>query len=124
VVEHAGIGGEVRWLAFILGAIGLSALAQGPAPRLRGVPRPGATKFGVVVLPPLGVPAVASGATALGTLAVGSLAVAGLAIGALAIGALAVGRLEIRNARLRKVEIDDLTVRRLRVVEQSGEEAP
>jgi hypothetical protein len=57
-------------------------------------------------LPPVSTPAVAVGALALGA----------LAVGALAIGALAVGRLDIRQARLRKVEIDDLTVGRLRVI--------
>ena len=36
------------------------------------------------------------------------------------VGALAVGRLEIRQARLRKVEIDDLTIRRLRVIDEPG----
>jgi hypothetical protein len=46
-------------------------------------------------------------------------AVSALAVGALAIGALAVGRLQIRKARLGKVEIDDLTVRRFRVVEET-----
>lgn len=63
-------------------------------------------------LPPVSTPAVAMGALALGA----------LAIGALAIGALAVGRLSILCARAEKVhlgtvEIDDLTVRRLRVIE-------
>jgi hypothetical protein len=42
----------------------------------------------------------------------------------LAIGALAIGRLEIRKARLREVEIDDLTVRRFRVVEETDERSP
>ena len=51
--------------------------------------------------------AVAIGATALGA----------LAIGALAIGTLAVGRLAIGRGRIKKLEIDDLTVRRLRVLE-------
>ena len=60
-----------------------------------------------VVLPPVSTPALAVGALALGA----------LAVGALAIGALAIGRLEIRQARLRKVEIDDLIVRRFRVVD-------
>jgi hypothetical protein len=63
-----------------------------------------------VQLPPVSTPAVAVGALALGA----------LAVGALAIGALAVGRLEIRQARLRKVEIDDLTIRRLRVIDEPG----
>jgi hypothetical protein len=43
----------------------------------------------------------------------------GLAVGALAIGRLAVGR-----ARFGEVEIDDLTVRRLRVVERHEGELP
>ena len=60
-----------------------------------------------LVLPPVSSSAVAAGALALGA----------LAIGALAIGALAIGRLEIKRARLRKVEIDDLIVRRFRVVD-------
>jgi|GEM_PF-7093555 len=52
----------------------------------------------------------------------GALAVGALAIGALAIGALAIGRLSIRRAdaqklRLGEVDIDTLTVRRLRVIE-------
>ena len=46
-----------------------------------------------------------------------------LAVGALAIGALAVGKLEIRKTRLRKVEIDDLTVRRFRIIEEADGEA-
>lgn len=62
-----------------------------------------------LVLPPVSSPAIAAGALALGA----------LAIGALAIGALAIGRLEIKWARLHKLEIDDLTVRRFRVVEDA-----
>ena len=36
----------------------------------------------------------------------------------MAVGALAIGRLEIRKARLREVEIDSLTVRHLKVIEE------
>ncbi|MGH7490065.1 MAG: hypothetical protein ACREMY_31330, partial [bacterium] len=50
-------------------------------------------------------------------LAVGALAFGALAVGALAIGSLAVGRIIIGKARFREVEIDDLTVRRLRVLD-------
>src|SRR4029078_9199428 len=112
-------GGDVRGLAFIVGAICFSVLARGSAPRRepsRCVHRATAVHSSVLKLPPVGLPAVASGATALGTLAIGS-----LAISALAVGALAVGRLEIRKTRLREVEIDELTVRRLLVDQQPGE---
>ena len=121
VLERNGIGGELRGLAFIVGAMCLAALARSSTSRegdARGVnhARPAASL-------PLKLPAVASGATALGTAAVMSMAAGALAIGALAVGALAVGALEIRKARLRKVEIDDLLVRRLRVLEEPGEES-
>ena len=46
--------------------------------------------------------------------AVGALALGAFAIGALAIGAFAIGRLSVRKARFRSLEIDELTVRRLR----------
>ena len=49
--------------------------------------------------------------------AVGALAMGALAIGALAIARLAVGRMTVRRARFRKVEIDELTVRRLRALD-------
>jgi hypothetical protein len=52
------------------------------------------------------------GAKAVGALAVGAIAFGALAFGAVAIGALAIGR-----ARIRRVEIDDLVVRRLRILE-------
>lgn len=66
----------------------------------------------ILELPPVRTSAVAMGALALGA----------LAVGALAIGALAIGRLTILRARAEKlqlgtVEIDDLTVKRLRVIE-------
>jgi hypothetical protein len=63
-------------------------------------------------LPPLRLPA----------LAIGALACGALAIGAVAIARLAVGQLAVKRARFRSVEIDDLTVRRLRVIEEAGEE--
>jgi hypothetical protein len=125
MVERASIGGDVRGLAFVVGAIFFSVLARGSAPRRepsRGVRHATAVKkSSVLKLPPVGLPAVASGAAALGTLAIGSLAISALAVSALAIGVLAVGRLEIRKTRLREVEIDNLTVRRFRVVDQPGE---
>ena len=40
----------------------------------------------------------------------------------MAIGALAIGRLEIRKARLREVEIDSLTVRHLKIIEETAGE--
>jgi hypothetical protein len=51
-----------------------------------------------------------------GALAVGAVALGAFAIGAIAIGRLAIGGLVVRRAKL-SVEIDDLTVRRLRVLE-------
>jgi hypothetical protein len=59
---------------------------------------------------------------------VGALALGALAIGALAIGALAIGRLRILRAdadkvRLGTVEIDNLTVKRLRVIEDEPPES-
>ena len=58
---------------------------------------------------------------AVGAQAVGSVALGALAVGAVAIGALAIGRLAIRRARLGHVEIDELVVRRLRVIEELRE---
>ena len=58
------------------------------------------------------------GAQAIGTTALGSIAVGALAFGALAIGALTVGRLFVGRARIRRLEIDELVVRRVRVLEQ------
>jgi hypothetical protein len=48
---------------------------------------------------------------------VGAIALGAIAIGALAIGALAIGRLAIGRARIRRLEIDEIVVRRLRVIE-------
>jgi hypothetical protein len=58
------------------------------------------------------VPATRLVAPALGAAALGA-----LAIGAVAIGTMAINGLVVRRARFRSVEIDDLTVRRLRVLE-------
>jgi len=60
--------------------------------------------------------------------ALGALALGAAAIGALAIGALAIGRLAVGRAQIRHLEIDELVVRRLRIIEaleappQSGAE--
>ena len=64
------------------------------------------------------VPSIASGAIASGA----------LAIGALAVGALAIGRLTVRCAEAQKlhlgqVEIDELTVKRLHVIETMPDNA-
>jgi hypothetical protein len=56
-------------------------------------------------------------ATSVLALALGAAAVGALAIGALAIGRLAIGRLVIKKARFGALEVDELTVRRLHVVE-------
>jgi hypothetical protein len=53
-------------------------------------------------------------------LATGALAAGAVAIGVLAIARLAVGRLVVRDARFRSVEIDELTVGRLRVLEDAS----
>lgn len=71
--------------------------------------------------------AVSSGAMSVGALAVGALAAGAFAIGALAIGALAIGRVKVGRAeaqslRFGKVEIDDLTVKRLHVVDASTQD--
>jgi len=106
----------MRALAFLLGALALSAATR---PARRDVKSRGfhhgamaSPDLEPVVLPPVSAPAVASGALALGA----------LAVGALAMGALAIGRLEIRQTRLRKVEIDDLIVRKLRILEEAAAE--
>lgn len=58
----------------------------------------------------------------LGALALGALAVGALAIGALAIGRLRVLRADADTVHLGKLEIDDLTVKRLRVIEHAGDD--
>jgi hypothetical protein len=57
-------------------------------------------------------------ALALPAIATGALAVGALAIGALAIGSLVIGRMAVGRLRLKHVVIDDLTVRRLRVLDK------
>lgn len=56
-------------------------------------------------------------ATRMVALALGAAALGAFAIGAVAIGSMAIGGLVVRRAKFRSVEIDDLTVRRLHVVE-------
>jgi hypothetical protein len=50
--------------------------------------------------------------------AIGAAAVGAFAIGALAIGRLAVGRLAVRQARFGTLDVDELTVRKLRILER------
>ena len=59
-------------------------------------------------------------AASLLALALGAAAFGAVAIGALAIGRLVVGRLLIKKARLGALEVDELTARKLRVVEHEG----
>jgi hypothetical protein len=56
-------------------------------------------------------------AAQMGALAVGAAALGAFAIGAIAIGRLAIGGLAVRKAKFGSVEIEDLTVRRLHVLE-------
>lgn len=98
----------MRALAFIIGALAGSAAAPDPARRRKSSGTLPAFDLEPVALPPVSAPALAVGAFALGA----------VAIGALAIGALAIGRLDIRKARLREIEIDSLTVRRFKVIEE------
>jgi hypothetical protein len=59
-------------------------------------------------------------AASLLALALGAAAFGAVAIGALAIGRIAVGRLVIKKARFGALEVDELTVRKLHVVEHEG----
>jgi hypothetical protein len=61
---------------------------------------------------PKAIPAASLLALALGAAAFGA-----IAIGALAIGRLAVGRMVIKKARFGALEVDELTMRKLRVFE-------
>ena len=65
----------------------------------------------------------AAPASSLLALALGAAALGAVAIGAVAIGRLAVGRLVIRKARFGTLEVDELTVRRLRVLERDAPKA-
>ena len=51
-------------------------------------------------------------------LAVGAVAAGALAVGAVAIGQMVIGRLAIGKARFKSLEVDELTVRMLRVIER------
>ena len=62
-------------------------------------------------------PSKAVPAASLLALALGAAAFGAVAIGALAIGRHAVGRLVIKKARFGALEVDELTVRKLRVLE-------
>lgn len=81
---------------------------------MRNVPRRGRE---YLQLPPVSLPSVAAGALAIGALALGA-----LAIGALAIGRLRVLRADADRLHLGTVEIDDLTVKRLHVIEKAETE--
>src|SRR5262249_9645169 len=48
-------------------------------------------------------------------LAIGAAAFGAIAVGALAIGRLALGRVTVKRARFQALEVDELTVRKLRV---------
>jgi hypothetical protein len=62
-------------------------------------------------------------AASLLALALGAAALGAVAIGALAIGRLAVGRMVIKKARFGALEVDELTVHRLRVLEHEATRA-
>ena len=57
------------------------------------------------------------GMRAVGAASIGAVALGALAFGAMAIGALAIGRLAVGRARFRDLEIDRLTVRKLKILE-------
>ncbi len=99
-------------LAFVLAALAGSGVVRSLSRDVRGLKTHNPASLEPLVLPPVSTPA----------LAVGALATGALAVGALAIGALAIGRLEIRRARFHKLEVDDLTVRKFRIVEDASEE--
>ena len=63
-------------------------------------------------------PVAAAGAML--ALALGATAVGAVAIGAIAIGRLALGRMTVRKARFATLEVDELVVRKLRVVDHAG----
>lgn len=52
--------------------------------------------------------------------AIGATAVGACAIGALAVGALAIGKLGVGPARFERVEIDELIVRKLKILEDAS----
>jgi hypothetical protein len=57
-------------------------------------------------------------ARSLVALAAGAVAAGVLAVGAVAIGQMVIGRLAIGKARFKSLEVDELTVRKLRVIER------
>src|SRR5215510_10138203 len=59
-------------------------------------------------------------ATSMIALAIGAAAFGAVAVGALAIGRLALGRVTVKKARFQTLEVDELTVRKLRVLEYDG----
>lgn len=59
-------------------------------------------------------------ATTMLALALGAVAFGAVAVGVLAIGRLAVGRVAVKKGRFEVLEVGELTVRRLRVLEQDG----
>jgi anti-sigma factor RsiW len=95
-----------------------SAVRSRLAPPLPSSVRMREPRRRTVELPPFASPSVVVGALALGALAIGA-----LAIGALAIGRLRILRVDADKVRLGTVEIDDLTVRRLRVIEDEPPES-
>lgn len=64
----------------------------------------------------ISVPSRAGGPVNVIALAAGAVAFGALAIGALAIGRLAIGGVTIKKARFHALEVDELTVRKLRVL--------
>jgi hypothetical protein len=62
----------------------------------------------------------AAPATSVLVLALGAAAFGAIAIGALAIGKLAIGRVTIKRARFAALEVDELTVGKLRVLERES----
>lgn len=77
-----------------------------------------ATKF------PARAPAGHVSRAAIGKVALGAFAIGAVACGAAAIGALAVGRLAVRRARFGKLEVDELTVGRLRLKDFAAKGEP
>jgi hypothetical protein len=61
---------------------------------------------------------------ATGGLALGALAGGAMALGALAIARLAIGKMAVGHAHLGKLEVDDLTVHRLRIVDGAESWSP
>jgi hypothetical protein len=56
-------------------------------------------------------------------LAAGAVAAGALAVGAVAIGQIVIGRLAVGRARFKSLEVDELTVRKLRMIERLDPES-